>query len=121
MEELMALQSDNACSWILLAFSNAHQLGWLATDSDDHARSNVGLEERRIPTPGKLQRFRDQGETMCSLPTMLRSLERNSENATYYQRARDVGAAHGLFSLESKACVGLGTAAMIEGCHEEEM
>ena len=27
----------------------------------------------------------------------------------YFQRARDVGAAHGFFSVESKACSGLGT------------
>ena len=36
-------------------------------------------------------------------------------------RARDVGAAHGFFSLESKACIGLGGAAREEGRHEEEL
>jgi len=66
-----------------------------------------------------LQRFRDQGEMMSNLSTMLRSLERKREAATWYQRARDVGAAHGFFSLESRACVGLGRAAMEEGRHEE--
>jgi len=119
MEELMALRSDEDCSRILLAFSVAHQMEFQATGSKDHARSYVGLEERRIPFLGKLQRFRDQGEAMCSLSNILRLIERNSEAATWYQRARDVGAAHGFFSLESKACRGLGRAASDTGRHEE--
>jgi len=56
---------------------------------------------------------------MCRLSDTLDFLERKNEAATWYQRARDVGAAHGFFSLESQACRGLGTAAMNEGCHEE--
>jgi len=119
IEELMARQSDNFCSGILTVFCNAHRMGWNATGSKDHVRSYVGLEERRIPLLGKLQRFRDQGEAMCSLSSMLCLLERDSEAETWYQRARDVGAAHGLFSLESTACIGLGTAATEEGRDEE--
>ena len=137
MEELMALRSDDASSSILRAFSgaahqpdifyseilsrfsNAHQMGFLAIGCNDHARSYVGLQERRIPLLGKLQRFWDQGEAMCDLSTMLCVLERNSEAATWFQRARDVGAAHGFFSLESTACMGLGRAAVVEG-HDEE-
>jgi len=75
--------------------------------------------ERWIPLLGKLQRFRDQGEAMCDLSIHLRVLERDSESATWYQRARDVGAAHGFFSLESRACEGLGRAAMVQGRREE--
>jgi hypothetical protein len=119
MEELMALRSDHFCSEILSVFSNAHRMGYRATHSEDHARSYVGLEERCIPLLGKLQRFRDQGEAMCNLSNMLRLLERISEAATWYQRARDVGAAHGFFTLECKACIGLGTAAIVAGRHEE--
>jgi len=37
----------------------------------------------------------------------------------YFQKARDVGAAHGSFLVESKACVGLGNVAAMEGRHEE--
>jgi hypothetical protein len=44
---------------------------------------------------------------------------RMSEAATWYQRARDVGAAHGFFSLESTACMGLGTAETDAGRYEE--
>jgi len=119
MEELMALRSDDYCSWILSVFSTAHRMGWQATGSKDHARSFARLVERRIPLLGKLQRFRDQGEAMCNLSNILRLLERNSEAATWNERARDVGAAHGFFSLESTACIGLGTEAMEEGRREE--
>ena len=119
MEELMSRQSDDFCSLTLTVFSEAHLSGHAATDIKDHLLSFVGLVERRIPLLGKLQRFRDQGKTMCNLSDILRSLERNSEAATWYQRARDVGAAHGFFSLESSACTGLGMAAMKEGRHEE--
>jgi hypothetical protein len=119
MEELVAHRSDDACSKILTVFSDAHHMGFLATGNKDHARSYVGPVERDIPLLGKLQRFWDQGYTMCRLSNILRSLERNSEAVTWNQRARDVGAAHGFFSLESIACTGLGRAAMKEGRHEE--
>jgi len=119
MEELVADQSDDDGSGTLKVFSGAHQSGFYTTGSDDHARSSVELHERRIPLLGKLQRFRDQGVAMCNLSVFLRYLERKSEAATWYQRARDVGAAHGFFSLESKACIGLGNAALEEGRHEE--
>jgi len=124
MEELVsqrleARQSDDACLTVLSRFSNAHLSGFYETGSKDHARSYAGLVERRIPLHGKLQRFRDQGEAMCNLSDILRFLDRYSEAATWYQRARDVGAAHGLFSLESKACMGLGRAAIDAGRHEE--
>jgi len=119
MEELMALRSDDACSNILSVFSDAHRKGFTATGSKGHYRSCVGLEEWQIPLLGKLQRFRDQGQAMCSLSHALRLLDRDSEASTWSQRARDVGAAHGFFSLESKACRGLGLAAMDAGRHEE--
>jgi len=121
MEELLARQSDDGCVGTLWVFLNAHLTGWKATGSKDHARSYAGLVERRIPLLGKCQRFWDQGEAMCNLSGILRCLKRDSEAATWSQRARDVGAAHGFFSLESKACVGLGNAAFNAGRHEEGM
>jgi hypothetical protein len=121
MEELLARCSsdDYKCSKIMYCFSQARARGFAATGSEDHARSCVILEERRIPLIGKLQRFWDQGKTMCELSDILRSLGRKSEAVTWYQRGRDVGAAHGFFSLESTACEGLGWAAMEEHRHEE--
>ena len=119
MEELMARQSDDACSSILRAFSEAHQMGFQATGNKDHARTCGGLQERLIPLFGRLQRFRDQGVAMCNLSAMLCFFERHSEASTWYQRARDIGAAHGFFTLESIACMGLGRAAVKEGRNEE--
>jgi len=116
---LVAGQSEKVCLATLSAFSKAHQLGFHATGSDDHARSYVGLVERRIPLLGKMQRFRHQGDAMCSAADTLLTLHRDSEAAAWYQRARDVGAAHGFFSLESNACRGLGMLAVQEGRREE--
>ena len=119
MEELMAGRTDTGCAYILEIFSIAHKRGWNSTGSKDHARSCVGLQERRIPLLLKLQRFRDQGEAMCDIAFNLYSLKREREAASYFQQARDVGAAHGFFSLESKVCLGLGRSAAIEGRLEE--
>ena len=41
------------------------------------------------------------------------------EGARYFQKARDVGAAHGFILVESKACIGLGEVAVSEGRYEE--
>ena len=122
MEGLMAGETDDA-HWCgtLSVFSNAHELGFQVTGNHDHARSYIALQERRIPLLGKLQRFRDQGMAMSSIASNLFSLDRLSETENWYQRARDVGAAHGFFSLESSACVGLGLAALNEGRPEESL
>ena len=121
MEELLdhCSSDDYKCSKILYCFAEARAMGYGATGSEDHARSFVGQAERQIPLLGKLQRFWDQGKAMCELSDILRSLDRTSEAVTWYQRARDVGAAHGFFTLESMACEGLGWASMEEGRHEE--
>ena len=119
MEELFQHNSDAVCEQILGAFSHAHQMGFGATGSKDHMRSMVGLEARRIVFLGKLQRFRDQGEAMCDNANMLVGLNKTSEASLCFERARDVGAAHGFFSVESKACKGLGMVAFAEGRHEE--
>jgi hypothetical protein len=41
------------------------------------------------------------------------------EGARYFQKARDLGAAHGFILVESKACIGLGEVAVSEGRYEE--
>ena len=50
---------------------------------------------------------------------MLLILDRKSEAAVCYQRARDVGVAHGLYSVECTACMGLGVVAINAGRDEE--
>ena len=87
----------------------AHGRGWNSSGSEEHALAFVGLQQRRIALLGKLQQFRDQGETMCEMASMLKFLNRKREASRYYQAARDVGAAHGFISVECFACQGLGT------------
>jgi hypothetical protein len=90
-----------------------------STDSDDHALSYVGLGDRCVDFLGKLQRFRDQGECLCSIANKLLYLGREEEAGRHFTRARDIGAAHGFFSVECAACMGLGGLAFDEGRHEE--
>ena len=120
MEELMAFYSNATFQdAILLSFAVAHEGGWNSNSSQDHARAFVELEERRIPVLAKLELFRDQGEAMCEIARMLLNMERGKGAEAWFQRARDVGAAHGFFSVESEACMGLGRIAMEEERHEE--
>jgi hypothetical protein len=104
---------------LLTAFSYAHHDGFVETGKIEHTRAFHGYAERLIPMLGELQHFRDQADAMCMLSRLLGAVGRKSESATWFQRARDVGAANGFFSLESKACVGLGNLAFLDGRHEE--
>jgi hypothetical protein len=90
-----------------------------ATGFEDHATANVELEKERIELLGKMQRFRDQSQAMCTCACNLVLLKRKDEGLRYFQRARDVGAAHGFFSAECNACLGLGDAAIADGRGEE--
>ena len=108
LDELMATAPDAVCSVFLLAMIEAHNLGQSSTGSPHHALSRIRLLERRVELLGRLELFRDQGEAMCDRADQLLNLERGQDAAVYYQRARDVGAAHGFFSVESRACLGLG-------------
>ena len=119
MDELMANLPDVECEHILLIFTNANQLGQLATGSTHHNFSIARLHKRQVDLLGKLERFRDQGEMMCSFARTLILAGKREEAERWYQRARDVGAAHGFFSVESSACLGLGELSMRQGRREE--
>jgi hypothetical protein len=139
LEEMMAGAPDIACDDLLVLFISANRMGKSSSGNyEDHTLSIIGLEERRLPLLGNLQRFRDQGEGMCTIGDGCFSLRRDGEYlgrdtarysvvvprgkdaaGYYYQAARDVGAAHGFFSIECNACVGLGKVAVDEGRHEE--
>ena len=58
---------------------------------------------------------------MCRAADFVKVAGIPKEAAKYYQRARDVGVAHGFFSVERSACLGLGRLAMAEGRAEEGM
>ncbi|KAJ1479951.1 hypothetical protein T484DRAFT_1901930 [Baffinella frigidus] len=119
MEEMMADEPDGSHLLTLAVFQRAHQLGLVATGSNEHAEHCARLEKLRIVVLGKMERFRDQGIAMCLAAESLLWLEKRKEASTLFQKARDVGAAHGFFSVECKACEGLGQLAVKQGRHEE--
>jgi hypothetical protein len=100
MEDVIENSSDAACSNILGVFADTHGRGFKATGSKDHSLSIVRLETRRVEVLGRMQRFRDQGQVMCSVADHLRVLGKTQEAAGYLQRARKLGEAHGFFLLE---------------------
>jgi len=69
-----------------------------------------------------MQRFRDQGEIMCTAAAHVMlgvGEDRGRIAAGYNERARKIGEQHGFFSVESRACTGLGQLASMEGRNEE--
>ena len=119
LEQLLEGRSDAARDATLYNFKWAHAAAWAAAGSTDHALAAVRLQDRRIEILGNMERFRDQGEAMCDAGLHLVDAGKRQEAAAYFQRGRDVGAAHGFFSVECKACLGLGRMANEEGRHEE--
>jgi hypothetical protein len=119
LEEMMANQTDANCSSLLKAFARSHTMGFNSTGNDEHALSAVRLEIRRVEVLGKMQRFRDQGEALCKIAAHLRLLDNQQEAKGYFQRGRKIAEAHGFFSVECNACLGLGGLATEEGRQEE--
>ena len=56
---------------------------------------------------------------MCALANCLHAAGRGPEASVYLQKARKVGEAHGFFSVECRACLGLAQDKLDEGCNEE--
>jgi hypothetical protein len=119
LEQLLEGGSDDTRNSRLNQFRWAHSAAWHATGSTDHALAAVRLLDRLIEILGKMERFRYQGEAMCDAADHLLFAGKDTEAAAYFQRARDVGAAHGFFSVECKACQGLGRLVFDEGRHAE--
>jgi hypothetical protein len=116
MEELVVnFPGGMQTNRILSIFSKAHADGYNQSGVPGHARSYIRLLERQIPLLGKLQRFWDQGDQMCNMGVMLYQIDSKSKAAVSYQRARVVAEKHGFFTLESRACTGLGIAAIDDG------
>ena len=105
---------------ILSTFSWAHSSEHSSTGSSDDARWAIMLEERRVEILGKMGHFRDQGKALCNIAQSFEILGDKQKAEGYYLTARDLGAAHGSFSLECRACAGLGIMAMKDGRHRYE-
>ena len=113
MDELVeGMSDDTGRDGVLSTFMKAH----MELDSTDGV---LMIELRRFDLLGKMERFRDQGRALCHIAHCHHSLGRPQEAERCFQRARDIGAAHGFFSVECKACEGLGYLAMREGRHQE--
>ena len=120
LDELLDGQLDEVCNWIILAFAQAHTDVDIGATSRENMIAASTLYERRIELLGKMQRFGDQGLVLCEFAdNLIDDSSLQKEAARNYQRARDVGAAHGFFSVEALACLGLGRLAMQEGRAEE--
>ena len=121
MEELLEGYAGAGCdqSHILHSFSRAHMIARNETGLAKHALEVIKIESRRAELLGKIDRFRDQGEALCTCATHLLLVSKEDEAAGYYKRARDLGEAHGFFSVESDACQGLGKLALGDGRREE--
>jgi len=119
MEEMMEVAPDDVCNEILDVFADAHRRAFNSTGSQDHSLSIVRLETRRAELLGKMQRFRDQGETLCRVADNLPGVGRRHEAEGYFQRARKIAEEHGFFSVECQSCLGLGNLALVRERKEE--
>jgi len=118
-QEMMENRPDAGCENVLQVFAKAQMGGLNETGNSTHALSVVGLEKRRVEVLGRMQRFRDQGDAMCNIGDHLVMLRRRQESSLYFQRARNLGQAHGFLSIECTSCLGLGRLAMAEGRTQE--
>jgi len=127
IEDMMKHVSDDAerCR-ILQAFVSAHRFAMCSSEfNSNHAVSMIKIEERRIELLGKMGRFRDQGEAMCQCAYWLILVPSfpnfTQEAAKYFQLARGIGAENSFYSVECRACLGLGRVEIAEGRDEEGM
>ena len=108
MEEMMERQDDDSAKIdTMFVFLSSHmrmaELSISKTRETFHARSVVSLQKKHAGLLGKVERFRDQGEAFCCIGEFLVNLgDDQHEAGGFFERARDVGAAHGFFSLESR-------------------
>ena len=122
MVEMMAKQPDANCLSILKTFQAAHELGFRTTYNQHHHLALVTLFDQQIELLCKMQRFRDQGEIMCTAAAHVMrgdGEDRGRIAAGYNEKARKIGEQHGFFSVESCACTGLGQLASLEGRDQE--
>ena len=124
MDDLMdSVRTDGDFVQILILsrFSSAHIMAFQARPGKEDEIACARLLERQIPIHGRLQHFSDQGHDMCKIAAILARHGSTPESETWFERARKVGEAHGFFSLESVACIGLGNAMMSTNRHDEGM
>ena len=55
---------------------------------------------------------------ICALADSLRAAGKRQEASLYYQKARKIGEAHGFFSVECRACLGLGREKLLQSLEQ---
>ena len=98
MEEMMAQHTRMAveveelsyahCETTLSIFAGAHAMtmGSARTGRRDHALAIMRLQGRRVELLGRLERFRDQGETLCAVASCLDFDDKREEATRYFAR-----------------------------------
>ena len=119
MDELVEKESDADTSELIFEMFRRANLMMAASASTDHPLKVSILEGHRVELLGKMGRFQEQGEAICDIAENFLGGGRPQEAASFFTRACAIGAAHNLFSVQSHACQGLGTAAIMEGRDEE--
>jgi len=93
MESLMDFQwEDKFREHILAVFIRANSKATAAEDRMETKLSALKLRQRRVEILGRMERYRDQGTEMCAVATNFIMLSHQQEAASWWQRARALGA-----------------------------
>ena len=98
----------SACDFILQYFIIAYTLGLTTTGRPELLVGMSSLQKRHAELLGEMSRFRDQGEALCDAADSLSLSGEMAQGGEYFRRARAIGVEHGFFSVEGRACEGLG-------------
>jgi tetratricopeptide (TPR) repeat protein len=118
-DELLAMMPVELRASLLEIYIRANRNGARSTSGRRYFVAAISLLQQSIVILNELQRFRDKSVHLCLLGEICTSLDGHEKAKTWYQQARDVGAEHGFFSAECRACLGLARVAIYEKHYEE--
>jgi tetratricopeptide (TPR) repeat protein len=104
---------------VLILFIDLNNKANAETGHDMYRVSLIRLKENLVKLLGSMELFHEQGLHMTTLGGMFMSMKHYEVAKIYFQEVRDIGVAHGFFTMECKACLGLGRIAMKEGRLQE--
>jgi hypothetical protein len=116
---------DEFALHILKCFYKAHDSSWNVVESSPTSESGyiegsqtpsaIGHKEASVEILQQLAvvftqtgEFRKAGQCLCDMGHFLMSLDKTELAKKAYERARKIAETHGLYSIESQACLGLG-------------
>ena len=104
---------------VLVLFIDSNHKAYTETGHEVYRVSLIRLKENLVKLLGSMELFHEQGLYMTSLGGMFMAMKHYIVAQIYFQEVRDIGVAHGFFTMECKACLGLGRIAMKEGRSQE--